>query len=403
MTADTSAVTADRLQDPRDLSIVLGGPFYQLLRRSHLSGEALERLRRRLIVLPLVAWLPLLVLSALEGQALGGRAAVPFLLDVDVQIQLLVVVPLFLAAERTVFLGVRPVVRDFRGRALIPERARGRFEAAVASAGRLGHSIVAEVVLLAFVYVVGVLILWRHYGALATATWYGAPTAAGLRLSLAGTWYGYVSVPLYQFLLIRWYFRLFIWARFLWQVSRIDLGLVPTHPDRAGGLGFLANTVYGFIPLAMAHGAMLAGQIANRILYLGAALPDFTVEIAVLVGFVMTVVLAPFLVFAPQLVRAKLLANREYGALAERYVREFEAKWLRGGAPRDAPLVGSADIQSLADLANSFEVARTMRFTPVTTGAILQLAAAVLAPLVPLAFTMISPEELMRLLFGVLF
>ena len=65
-------------------------------------------------------------------------------------------------------------------------------------------------------------------------------------------------------------------------------------------------------------------------------------------------------------------------------MREFDAKWLRGGAPADEPLVGSADIQSLADLANSFEVVQTMRIAPVTKEAIVQLAAATLAPLVPL-------------------
>ena len=216
-------------------------------------------------------------------------------------------------------------------------------------------------------------------------------------------WYGYVSLPLFQFLLLRWYFRLFIWTRFLWQVSRIELSLVPTHPDRVGGLGFLANTVYAFTPLAVAHGALLAGLIANRIFYLGAALPEFKIEIAVLVVFLMCVVLGPLLVFAPQLAQAKRTGNREYGTLAERYVREFDAKWLRGGVPADEPLVGSADIQSLADLANSFEVVRTMRIAPVTKEALLQLAAATLAPVVPLALTMMSLEELVKTLFGILF
>ena len=46
-----------------------------------------------------------------------------------------------------------------------------------------------------------------------------------------------VSVPLFQFILLRWYFRIFIWARFLWQVSRIDLAYAPAHPDRLGGSG----------------------------------------------------------------------------------------------------------------------------------------------------------------------
>ena len=256
--------------------------------------------------------------------------------------------------------------------------------------------------LIAVVYIVGILIIWRHYVALSTATWYAAPTAEGLQLSLTGMWYGYVSLPLYQFLLVRWYYRIFIWTRFLWQVSRIELRLIPTHPDRVGGLGFLANTVYAFIPLAVAHGAMLAGPIANRIFYLGAALPEWKAEIAVLVGFLLFLVLGPLLVFAPQLAQAKRTGNREYGALAERYVRDFDTKWLRGGAPAGEPLVGSADIQSLADLANSFEVVKTMQIAPITRDALIRLVAATLAPVVPLLLTMMPLEDLLKKLFGIL-
>ena len=391
------------LREPADFSLVLGGPLFQLFRRSHLSGDALELVRQRIIIISLLAWLPLLVLSALEGQALGGRAAVPFLLDLEVHIRFLVVVPLFIAAELVVHQRMRFVVRQFLDRNLIPESAMTRFDAAIASAFRLRNSVLAEVLLIAFVYIVGILIIWRQYTALATATWYATPSVEGSTLSLAGMWYGYVSIPIYQFLQMRWYFRMFIWMRFLWQVSRIDLSLVPTHPDRVGGLGFLANTVYAFTPLAVAHGAMLAGWIANRIFYLGAALPDFKIEIAVLVVFLLGMVLGPLLLFAPQLAEAKRAGNREYGTLAERYVREFDAKWLRGGAPADEPFVGSGDIQSLADLGNSFEVVRTMQIAPITRDAIVRLAAATLVPIVPLLLTMMPLEELLKTLFGVLF
>ena len=403
MKSQTSVSTDSLLRDPSDFSLVLGGPLFQLFRKAHLTGGALELVRQRIIILSLLAWLPLLVLSALEGHALGGNVAVPFLLDVDVHIRFLVALPLLIVAELVVHQRMRFVVRQFLERNLIPKTALPRFEAAIASALRLRNSVLAEVLLIAFVYVVGVLIIWRHYMALTASTWYAAPAVEGSKLSFAGMWYGYLSLPLFQFVLLRWYFRLFIWTRFLWQVSRIELSLVPTHPDRVGGLGFLANTVYAFTPLAVAHGALLAGLIANRIFYLGAALPEFKIEIAVLVVFLMCVVLGPLLVFAPQLAQAKRTGNREYGTLAERYVREFDTKWLRGGVPGDEPLVGSGDIQSLADLANSFEVVRTMRIAPVTKEAILQLAAATLAPVVPLALTMMSLEELLKTLFGILF
>jgi hypothetical protein len=403
MKSQTSVSTDSLLRDPSDFSLVLGGPLFQLFRKAHLTGGALELVRQRIVVISLFAWLPLLALSALEGQLLGGRAAVPFLLDWEVHIKFLLVMPLLIAAELVVHQRMRLVVPQFLERNLIPESAMTRFEAAIASAFRLRNSVLAEVLLIAFVYGVGILIVWRQYTTLDTATWYATPSAEGSKLWLAGLWYGYVSLPLFQFLLLRWYFRIFIWIRFLWQVSRIELSLVPTHPDRVGGLGFLANTVYAFTPLAVAHGALLAGLIANRIFYLGAALPQFKIEIAVLVIFLMCVVLGPLLVFAPQLAQAKRTGNREYGTLAERYVREFDTKWLRGGVPADEPLVGSGDIQSLADLANSFEVVRTMRIAPVTKEAILQLAAATLAPVVPLALTMMSLEELLKTLFGILF
>jgi hypothetical protein len=402
-TSRPSTSKNDMLREPQDFSLVLGGPLFQILRRSHLSGTALELLQQRILVISLLAWLPLLVLSALEGHALGGNVAVPFLLDIDVHIRFLVALPLLIVAELVVHERMRFVVRQFLERNLIPASALTRFESAIASAFRLRNSVLAEVLLIAFVYVIGILIIWRHYTALTTATWYAAPTVEGSKLSFAGIWYGYLSLPLFQFLLIRWYFRLFIWTRFLWQVSRIELSLVPTHPDRVGGLGFLANTVYAFTPLAVAHGALLAGLIANRIFYLGAALPEFKIEIAVLVVFLMCVVLGPLLVFAPQLAQAKRTGNREYGTLAERYVREFDAKWLRGGAAPDEPLVGSADIQSLADLANSFEVVRAMQIAPITRDAVLRLVAATLVPIVPLALTMMSLEELVKTLFGILF
>jgi hypothetical protein len=114
-------------------------------------------------------------------------------------------------------------------------------------------------------------------------------------------------------------------------------------------------------------------------------------------------VLGPLLLFAPQLAEAKRVGLREFGTLAQRYVRDFDAKWLRGGAPADEPFVGSADIQSLADLGNSFEVVRSMRVAPVTRQAVVQVVAATLLPIVPLALTMMPLEELLKKLLGILF
>ena len=401
MMTPTAKLGDDFLQEQPDFSLVLGGPLFQLLRRAHLSDDALMMVRRRTIVSVIVTWLPLFVLSALEGSVWG--AAVPFLRDVEVHSRFLVALPLLIIAELVVHQRMRHLVQQFLERNLIPASGMVRFKAAIASAFRLRNSVLAEVLLIALVYTVGILIIWRQYVALETTTWYATVSAEGSKLSFAGMWYGYVSLPIFQFVLCRWYYRLFIWTRFLWQVSRIDLSLVPTHPDRTGGLGFLSNTVYAFIPLLIAHGVLLSGLIGNRIYHVGATLLNSKYEILVLVIFLMCVVLGPLLVFAPQLAAAKRVGLREYGTLAERYVREFDAKWLRGGVAADEPLVGSGDIQSLADLGQSFEVVRSMRIAPFTKEAILQLAVATIAPLAPLLLTIMPLDELLKRLLGILF
>jgi len=297
------------------------------------------------------------------------------------------------------------MTHQFLERGLIPDSELPRFNAAVASAIRLRNSLWAEALLLALVYAVGVGLIWRTQIALEVdvASWHGAPVNGTWRPSLAGWWLVLVSLPLFQFLLLRWYFRLFIWTRFLWQVSRIRLQLMPAHPDRCGGMGFVASVGYAFSPLLLAQGAVLAGMIANRIFYAGAKLPDFKVELIGLVAVMVFALLGPLLVFSRQLEAAKRVGVREHGVLAQRYVREYDRKWLRGGAPPDEPLLGSADIQSLADLGNSFANVKEMRWVPFTMSTVFQLAVTTLLPVLPLTLTMLSLEELLERLLTIVF
>jgi len=153
----------------------------------------------------------------------------------------------------------------------------------------------------------------------------------------------------------------------------------------------------------VAHSVLLSGQIADRIFYAGAALPEFKVEIALMSVLLIALAVGPLLVFAPQLAQARRTGNREYGVLAQRYVREFDEKWMQGGAGPDEPLLGSADIQSLADMGNSLSAAERMRPIPLNKTAITQLAAAILFPLLPLLLTMMPLADLLKKLAGVLF
>jgi hypothetical protein len=388
-------------KQPEDFSLVLGGPLFQFFIRARLTTDTLNLVKRRVIVISLLTWLPLLLFSVWTGDAAGGVSKVPFFYDVDVHIRFLLALPLLLVAELVVHQRMRLTVRQFVERGIIPAQARPQFEAIIGSAMRLRNSMVIEVLLIVLV-LTGGHYLWSSQMALEAATWFAAVVDGQHRFTPAGYWYAYVSIPVFQFMLVRWYFRIFIWARFLWQVSRMDLHLVPTHPDRAAGLGFLGGSAAAFMPLLLAQGALLAGQIANYIFYGGKTLLDFKPEIVAAVVFLLLVVLGPLCVFAPRLAQAKRQGLLEYGSLASRYVDEFDQKWLRGAAPANEQLVGSGDIQSLNDLAGSFEVVNSMRPFPFSKTIVLQTAITALLPVLPLALTMISLEDMVKRLLGIL-
>jgi hypothetical protein len=386
-----------------DFSLVAGGPLYRLLRRTRLSGDEMQWTVRRMVVLAVLAWVPLLLLSVIDGRAWGSAVALPFLHDLEVHAKLLLAIPLLIAAEVTAHRRLPPIVRQFLERNLIPEVERPRFDAAIAAAMRLRGSVAAEVLLIVFVYVVGVFFVWRTQSTLEISGWYADSAGGTLHLSRAGWWAALVSLPLAQFLLVRWYFRLFIWGRFLLQVSRMKLNLMPTHPDGMAGLHFLGTSRRAFTQLLVAQGAVLSGMIANRIFYEGANLMSFKPELFGTVVVMVFAVLGPLLAFAPRLRRTRRQGLEECGALGQRYAREFDDKWIRGGAPPGELLIGTADIQSLADLRNSFLVVRDIEFAPFTMKVVLSMAVTTLLPVAPLLLTMFSAEQLVERVLKVLF
>jgi hypothetical protein len=389
-------------EESPDFSLVLGGPIYQLFRRTHLSGEGLELLHRRILVITLIAWLPLLILSALGSHLLAPTVKVPFLYDIETHVKLLVALPILIAVELIVHSRIRLAVRAFLARRIVLEQDIPRFNAAIESAMRLRNSVPVELGLILLVYTVGQWI-WRSEDVLGTATWYAAPHGGHLHLTSAGYWYAFVSLPIFQFILLRWYLRFFIWVRFLWQTSRLNLHLIPIHPDRAGGLSFLGKSSYAFGPILFVQGIRLAGLIGSHVLYAGANLWSFKMQAAGLIGFFLVFFLGPLTMFTPQLARAKRNGLADYGLLASRYVEDFEQKWVRRNTTNADELLGSGDIQSLADLGNSYAAVREMQLVPFALQDVTRLAVAMAAPLLPLGLTVFSLEELVMRALKIMF
>jgi hypothetical protein len=379
---------------PEDFSLVLGGPLYQMYLRSGLVRPPADLVQRRIIAFIVVTWLPLLVLTVAGGTAFGG-VQVPFLVDLDVHIRFLLALPLLIGAEVLVHQRIRVTISQFIDRGIIAPEDRPRFDELIAATMRLRNSAAIEIILIVCSITLGYWI-WRNQMTLHVGTWYVDED----RLTVAGWWYAFISLNLFRFVLLRWYFRLIVWYVFLWRVSRLPLRLNPLHPDRAGGLGFIGNSVFAFTPLLLAHTVVLSGVIGGRIWHEGMKLPAFQIEIVAVVAALMVVVLLPLAFFVPKLALAKREALREYGLLATQYVDEFRAKWMRDRRPDEEPLVGSADIQSLADLSGAHDVLREMRFLPFGRQTIMMLAIVIALPYLPLLLTMIPFEELVSRIIG---
>ena len=375
--------------EARSLSLVLGGPLYQLFIRSRLARPPLELLHRRIIALVLITWLPLAVLALIEGNAIGG-VAVPFFKHLAVHVRFLISLPLLIMAELIVHHRVMIVVTQFSSRHLIAPEVQSRFDSAIASAVKLRNSVVAELVLLILAWTVGYSI-WKQVAALGRGSWYGGH---GTPNTLAGYWYVFISLPLFRFILLRWGFRLLIWYRFLWSVSRLPLRLDALHPDRAGGLGFLGFAPFAFMTVFLAQTCLLSGVIADHIWQDGAKLQQFKLEIVAILLLQVLLGYFPLLFFAPQLARARRIGLCEYGVVAMNYVTAFRQKWITSTTEETEPLLGTSDIQSLADLTNSFEVVQEMNLLPFNYKSVVRLAIIVVLPILPLFLTMIPLSEI---------
>jgi hypothetical protein len=380
------------LEDEHDFSLVLGGPLYQLYLRTRLTIDPLDLLVRRVIGVTAICWLPLLLLALFDHDAVSGPK-VPFLFDLGVHTRLLAALPLLIVAEVIVHQRIRRIVKQFLDREIIASEDRPRFQSIIDSTMRLRNSVAVEVALLVIVYSAGHW-LWKENLTNGVTTWFAHRVGEETQYRPAGYWYALVSLPFLRFILLRWYYRLFLWYRFLWKVRGLPLRLNLFHPDRAGGLGFLAGSALAFAPVLVAHTILLAGVIGNRIFYLGATLTSFKLDIVGAVFLLILLVLAPLFFFMNHLNRAQRTAGREYGILASHYVDDFREKWIKGDNPEDEPLLGTGDIQSLADLGNAYSVVAEMRIVPFGRSTVLRLAILLILPLLPLTLTVIPLEEM---------
>ncbi len=380
----------------RPFLLVECGPLYDFEARVGLIRKGAHQTARRACLAALLAWFPLLVLSGLQGTAFGHRVQVPFLRDFSAWSRFLLGIPFLVLAEKSLGPRIADAVEHFLTSGVVEQKDYQQFDRFVEQGLRSRDSKSPEVVVAILAYLVA--FTGFRLTAASVSTWYGVRANGRESLTWAGWWLIGFSAPLLHFLLLRWLWRLYLWFEFLSRVGNLNLKLFPTHPDKAAGLGFVGVTQLYFRTLLFAFSIGVTGVMANEIVYEKIPLQRFAPGIAVYVLAVVVVVVGPLAVFTRTLLRTKRRGLYEYGTLGTSYAGSFHRKWILGKNPDDEPLLGTADIQSLADLENSYVHIERMHAVPIDPHIIVHLVIVSLLPMAPLLLSIMPLREIVKLL-----
>ncbi len=366
-----------------EFSLTRVGLLYRLMRRVRSVRHSGGDVPRQVLVLALVAWAPPMLLDAIDWGLTGHYPRL--LTDVSIHARFLVTAPLWFIAEASLHVRSKRLVDRFLDGAFPAEGPRA-VERELGKLVPLLDASAVELILASVAVIVSILIGMQVI-----------PVPGGTRAgpeSFAEAWYAFVSRPLFQFLLFRWIWRVDVWTALMWRLSRLPLRLAPAHPDRLGGLGFLAEPVVGFSLLWAGASATISGIWAHAILLGEAHLADFKQPLVLLFVASLFVTLAPLLGFTVPIVKTRFEAARQYADLALRHARALQHRWIDEARSED--IVTAPDFSAWIDLEGGYGIVRGMRAIPFGVKEVVAVAIAILAPALPLALTEVPLATLLE-------
>jgi len=382
--------------DPIDFLIVRNDLPIRWQRRVGLAPDNGLGVARRALFFALFTWLPLVIWAALESRLLDRASGEPLLVHYGVHVRCLVAIPLLILAEGMALRIVRVIVSQFLENGLIIDSQRDRFIQLIKDITQLRDKAFPWIIVFALT------LLWLigvpdslHAHELSWATFDSG-------LGFGGWWFLYVVRPVFTILLLGWFWRVCLLFTMFHRISKLDLALVPAHPDGMGGLGFLQKLPKAFILVTLAMSAVLASRWIHDSLYHQIALDSLKLPLlsfSVLWGLI---ILMPLFVFSSKMISTRKKAMRQYSALLAEHGRLIHQKWILGqkiGEPDilDAPELGpSADIQTI------YAAVKNMRITPIGKSCIMPIIAPIVLPMIIVTATQIPLMKILTALFKAL-
>jgi len=388
---------SERAEPDTSFSLVAGGPFYRMLRRLGLIGADQLSNWRTATVLALFAWLPPALLATVQTLADASYQGWGYFTDLTVPARFLIAIWAMIATERYADSRFQILGRQFREAQLLSPADIARFDVILKIADRRSSARVMEgVILAAALFFAGFVIEIPIQ--LAGSAWEGSLADGQVKLSWAGMAVRYASGPLFFFLVLRWGWWFMVWAAMLFRISRLKLKLIPTHPDRAAGLGFLAIYPSVFSGLSFALSCVISANMLKD-LALQERPPEIVwFAIAGWLGLNLMVFLGPLLAFSRPLFAAREQALLEYGRMATRQHLAMRRKWT--GETTDGNPVDAQTLPSLSELQTNVQAIRDMGYTPANRGTMVHIIVAAGLPFLPVVLKLVPLDNILKWALG---
>jgi hypothetical protein len=388
---DSAESSQNGESDPK-ISLIRGGPFYRAQKAAHLIDAHRWNLGKRIIVAVAVAWVPVVLITAL----FNFRALPGLLTDYPVNVRLLLGIPVLLAGQKLMDNVFRKIARHVGDSGLLTAPDIARLDKTLVTLIRLRDSAVPEAIMVFLVYI-QVTAIARHNVSF-VLPW----AVSGTHPSSAGWYYGIVSLFVYQFLLYLSVWKWFLWVGFLFRLSKLDLQVVPTHPDRHGGLGFLGMSSIALAPSVFVAAAAIGGMWRVQILRHGEHLMNFKFPAIALVGVMLIIAFGPLVFFIPRLSKLRREGILQYGILGQIHSTEFHQKWVLHRAGHEEEFLAAPEISALIDFESSFENIEKLQPFPFDKGAFAAVILSIAAPMLPVVLAEIPLVEVLKGLLSAL-
>src|SRR5262245_32433737 len=256
--AEGALVTDRPAAAPVHTFSLLDDPLMRLLRALRLAPREGFHAPGRGLLAVVVTWVPIMVWAAATGQLAGMAWAGGAVHHLEMHVRCLVAIPLLIFSEPIADRLIGAIVDNFPVSGLIRDEDEPAFDRAVASVKGLRDSKLAWGLIVALVTLTTLVSSRSPMDAAVVAT---SPDAGGF----GSRWAMFVVRPLFLLMVFAWVWRLVLtWILFV-RIARLDLQLVPSHPDKVGGLGFVQLQPAAFSLVVFTISGVVCASVAEQI------------------------------------------------------------------------------------------------------------------------------------------